>query len=82
MLTVDELYGLAEDFALATDRAIKAGFDGVELHGAHGYLLNQFTPLLNKRTDEFGGSWESYAFSSLVVDKFWGDLVISCFFIG
>ncbi|NLB77061.1 MAG: NADH:flavin oxidoreductase [Crenarchaeota archaeon] len=71
MLTVDELYGLAEDFALATDRAIKAGFDGVELHGAHGYLLNQFfTPLLNKRTDEFGGSLENrMRFPLLVVDK-------------
>ncbi len=60
MLEKEELMQLIEDFAAATERAVKAGFDGVELHGAHGYLLNQFfTPLLNKRTDEFGGSLEN-----------------------
>lgn len=71
MLQKEELYGLAEDFAAATDRAVKAGFDGVELHGAHGYLLNQFfTPLLNKRTDEFGGSLENrMRFPLLVAEK-------------
>ncbi len=59
MLEKNELFTLADDYALAADRAVKAGFDGVELHGAHGYLLNQFfTPLLNKREDEFGGSLE------------------------
>ncbi len=66
-----ELHELAEDYALAAERAVKAGFDGVELHGAHGYLLNQFfTPLLNKRTDEFGGSLENrMRFPLLVVEK-------------
>ncbi len=60
MLQKEELHALVDDYALATDRAVKAGFDGVELHGAHGYLLNQFfTPLLNKRTDEFGGSLDN-----------------------
>lgn len=71
MLEKSELYELAEDYALATERAVKAGFDGVELHGAHGYLLNQFfTPLLNKRKDEFGGSLENrMRFPLLVVEK-------------
>ncbi|MGD6852472.1 MAG: NADH:flavin oxidoreductase [Candidatus Bathyarchaeia archaeon] len=71
MLQKAELYALAEDYALAAERAVKAGFDGVELHGAHGYLLNQFfTPLLNKRTDDFGGSLENrMRFPLMVVEK-------------
>jgi NADPH2 dehydrogenase len=56
----EEIEGIANEFVLAAERAMKAGFDGVELHGAHGYLLCQFfSPLLNKRTDEFGGSLEN-----------------------
>jgi len=52
-----EIDDSAEEFATAAERAIKADFDGVELHGAHGFLLNQFfSPLLNKRKDEYGGS--------------------------
>ena len=55
-----EMDSIAEEFVSAADRAVKAGFDGVELHGAHGYLLNQFfSPLLNKRGDEYGGSLEN-----------------------
>ena len=71
MLEKNELSTIAEEFALAAERAVKAGFDGVELHGAHGYLLNQFfTPLLNKRDDEFGGSLEKrMRFPLLVVEK-------------
>ncbi|HSV49714.1 MAG TPA: NADH:flavin oxidoreductase [Candidatus Acidoferrales bacterium] len=71
MLEKEELYQLVDDYAAATDRAVKAGFDGVELHGAHGYLLNQFfSPLLNKRTDEFGGSLEKrICFPLMVVEK-------------
>jgi len=60
MLEINEMEAIAHDFALAAERAVKAGFDGVELHGAHGYLLNQFfTPLLNKRQDQYGGSLEN-----------------------
>lgn len=59
MLEVSELHAITEQFAAAAERAVKAGFDGVELHGAHGYLLNQFfSPLLNKRDDDYGGSLE------------------------
>jgi NADPH2 dehydrogenase len=59
-LTRSEIEGVVEEFAVAAERAIKAGFDGVELHGAHGFLLNQFfSPLFNKRADEYGGSLEN-----------------------
>jgi 2,4-dienoyl-CoA reductase-like NADH-dependent reductase (Old Yellow Enzyme family) len=55
-LTRGELETLIEDFAQAAVRAERAGFDGVELHGAHGYLLCAFlSPTLNQRTDDFGG---------------------------
>jgi NADPH2 dehydrogenase len=71
MLEKSELYIIADQYAAAAERAVKAGFDGVELHGAHGYLLNQFfTPLLNKRQDEFGGSLENRVrFPLMVVGK-------------
>jgi NADPH2 dehydrogenase len=70
-LSGNEIEGLAEDFAAAAERAVKAGFDGVELHGAHGFLLNQFfSPLLNKRKDKYGGSLENrMRFPLMVVEK-------------
>lgn len=55
-LTLDEIQRLIESFVLAAERAIKAGFDGIEIHCAHGYLLRQFiSPYSNKRTDRYGG---------------------------
>jgi 2,4-dienoyl-CoA reductase-like NADH-dependent reductase (Old Yellow Enzyme family) len=55
-LSHDELVQLREDFINAAERVKKAGFDGIELHGAHGYLLNQFSsPQVNKREDGYGG---------------------------
>ena len=56
-LTLDELPGIAEDYARAARRAIQAGFDGVEVHAANGYLLDQFIrDASNRRRDDFGGS--------------------------
>ena len=55
-LTKDEIATIVQDFKNAARRVKEAGFDGVEIHSAHGYLLNQFlSPLTNKRTDEYGG---------------------------
>ncbi len=71
-IAFDEPYGLpcaldhaaldkiVADFTTATHRALRAGFDLVEIHAAHGYLLHEFlSPLSNHRTDEYGGSFEN-----------------------
>lgn len=59
-MTTAEVERFIEDFILAARRAEKAGFDGVELHGAHGYLLGQFLDAENNhRTDSYGGSFEN-----------------------
>ncbi|NUP10239.1 MAG: alkene reductase [Polyangiaceae bacterium] len=61
-MTAADLHEAREEFALAAKNAIDAGFDGVELHGANGYLLEQFLhPHTNRREDEYGGSTEKRA---------------------
>ncbi len=55
-LTINQIHEIKNKFVNAAIRTQKAGFDGLELHSAHGYLLNQFlSPITNKRTDEYGG---------------------------
>ena len=62
VLTIEEIKNLVEDFRKATKRAVDAGFDVIEIHGAHGYLIHQFlSPLSNTRTDEYGGNAENRA---------------------
>ena len=70
-LTVEEIHAVADGFAAGAKRAVDAGADGVEVHGANGYLLWQFiTPKTNLRTDEFGGSPENnIRFAKLVGEK-------------
>ncbi|SFN40813.1 2,4-dienoyl-CoA reductase [Chryseobacterium oleae] len=58
-LTTNQIKEIIKDFANAAKNAISAGFDGVELHGANGYLIEQFlNPMINNRTDEYGGTIE------------------------
>lgn len=57
-----EIFGIIERFARVAGIARKAGFTGVQLHGAHGYLISEFlSPLANRRTDQWGGSLENRA---------------------
>lgn len=59
-MTTDDLVNTKAEYVTAAKNAIKAGFDGVELHGANGYLLEQFlSPISNIRTDSYGGSIEN-----------------------
>jgi 2,4-dienoyl-CoA reductase-like NADH-dependent reductase (Old Yellow Enzyme family) len=59
-LSKSEIHALVDAFATAAKRALRAGFQLVELHGAHGYLMHEFlSPLTNKRQDEYGGSFEN-----------------------
>lgn len=59
-LSVDEIHTIRDKFIASAVRAKKAGYDGVQLHACHGYLINQFVcPTTNKRDDEYGGSTEN-----------------------
>ncbi|RPD62751.1 FMN-linked oxidoreductase [Lentinus tigrinus ALCF2SS1-6] len=59
-LTKAEIKGIIKAFVNAAKRAMKAGFDVIEIHGAHGFLVTEFlSPTSNKRTDEYGGSFEN-----------------------
>ncbi len=69
-LETDEIPGIIEDYAKAASNAIKAGFDGVEIHGANGYLIDQFLKDgTNKRNDQYGGNLKNRVrFALEVVD--------------
>ena len=55
-MTLEEIKEVIGQYAQVAKNAIEAGFDGVEIHGAHGYLIDQFTyEFANKRTDQYGG---------------------------
>ena len=59
-LSKEGIRRIVKGFVDAAKRAVQAGFDVIEVHGAHGYLISQFlSPTSNKRTDEYGGSFEN-----------------------
>lgn len=67
-MTRERISRTVQAFADAADRAARAGFDAVEIHGAHGYLLSQFmSPVENRRTDEYGGCLENRARISIEI---------------
>ena len=67
-LSIDEIHEIIGDFARTALRAKQAGYDAIELHGAHGYLIQQFfSPFSNKRTDRYGGSLRNRARFALEV---------------
>jgi 2,4-dienoyl-CoA reductase-like NADH-dependent reductase (Old Yellow Enzyme family) len=70
-MTEEDILAVIRDFGQGARRAVEAGFDTVEIHGAHGYLLHQFlTPLVNTRTDGWGGSEEArFRLTLEVVDE-------------
>src|SRR5437762_8129491 len=69
-LELSEIPGIIDDFKRGTENAIAAGFDGIEIHGANGYLLDQFAKDgTNKRTDAYGGAVENRARRMLEVSK-------------
>lgn len=69
-MTIDDIKQTIDAFKQGARRAKTTGFDIVEIHGAHGYLINEFlSPLTNKRTDQYGGSPENrYRFLSEIID--------------
>ncbi|KAF5004772.1 hypothetical protein FDECE_8762 [Fusarium decemcellulare] len=81
--TKDDIKHIIDGFAHAAEYLEKAGFDGMELHGAHGYLIAQFlSPRTNKRTDEYGGSIENRSRLLLEIEKEIRRRVSSTFILG
>lgn len=71
-MTADEIHQLVKDFGTAARRCKESGFDGIELHCAHGYLLAEFlSPYVNKRTDEYGGCFDNRV---RIVDEIYGQM--------
>ena len=59
-ITVEEIHQIVKDFGSTAKRVKEAGFDGIEIHAAHGYLISEFlSPFTNKRVDEYGGCFEN-----------------------
>lgn len=70
-LEKEEILNIVEEYGKAAKRVVTAGFDAIEIHAGHSYLLCQFlSPVYNKRTDEFGGSYENRArLTRMVIDR-------------
>lgn len=82
-LKINEIEEIQDAFAAAAARAKQAGLDGIELHGAHGYLMDQFlSPFTNLRSDRYGGSFENRASFALETLKKVKDKVGSNFVVG
>lgn len=82
-LSIEEIHELQQKFIQSAVIAEMSGFDGVEVHGAHGYLINQFThPFNNRRLDEYGGGLEGRARFSLEIVKGIRERVGTDFLIG
>jgi len=59
-MTIEQIQAVVQAFRDAAERARQAGVDAIELHAAHGYLINDFlSPITNKRADQYGGSREN-----------------------
>jgi 2,4-dienoyl-CoA reductase-like NADH-dependent reductase (Old Yellow Enzyme family) len=81
--TIEDIENTINNFVSAAERAFKAGFDGVELHGAHGYLLHQFiSTFTNQRTDDWGGSFNNRSRLVLTILKRIKAVVPTSFIVG
>lgn len=77
-MTLDDIENVKEDFIRGARFASRAQFDGIELHGAHGYLIQEFlSPALNQRTDRYGGSFGNrLRFAQEIIDSIRGEMNI------